>query len=354
MSIAETLEIWYNINSRKLPWRESVSAYHIWLSEIILQQTRVNQGLAYYNRFVERFPDIRALSAAPVDEVLRLWQGLGYYTRARNMHQTAQMIVNKYQGEFPVTYDALLKLKGIGPYTAAAIASIAFNEPVALVDGNVFRVISRLYGIDTPIDTPKGKVVFMQHAQDLLNTDNPGLHNQAMMELGALVCLPRNPRCTECPLVSHCKALKHNTISLLPRKSGKTSMRERFFHYLFINHNGFTYIKRRENKDIWKLLYEFPLIETDRETDFDQLRQTTFWKEFFAKTDERVEPQVQYFRHQLTHQTLHCRFYTIHTASEPALDKHPYLAVKIAEISRYAIPRVIDRFLGNLQHERLL
>lgn len=354
MNIAETLEIWYNKNSRKLPWRESVSAYHVWLSEIILQQTRVNQGLAYYNRFVERFPDIRTLSEAPVDEVLRLWQGLGYYTRARNMHQTAQIIVTGYRGEFPATYSELLKLKGIGPYTAAAIASIAFNEPVALVDGNVFRVISRLFGIDTPIDTPQGKVVFMQYARDLLNRHNPGLHNQAMMELGALVCLPRNPRCSDCPLSAQCKALKDNSISLLPQKIGKTNMRERFFHYLFINQNGYTYIKRRENNDIWKWLYEFPLVETDGETDDDHLRDTPLWKALLAKTDEQVEPHVKYFRHQLTHQTLHCRFYTIRVAHQPGVDKQGYLPVKITEISHYAIPRVIERFLADLQYERPL
>ena len=245
MSISEILINWYHLHKRDLPWRNSESAYHIWLAEIIFQQTRINQGIDYYNKFVSSYPRIQDLAAASLDEVLKLWQGLGYYTRARNMHATAQTIVNEYGGTFPEKSSELLKFKGIGPYTAAAIASMAFNEPVALLDGNVYRVISRLFAISEPVDSAAGKSQFEKIAGRLLDRANPGIHNQALMEFGALVCLPRNPHCSDCVLAGICKANIRGIVESLPLKKGKIRNRDRYFNYLFIHYRGLTYLHKR-------------------------------------------------------------------------------------------------------------
>ncbi|MFZ4583041.1 MAG: A/G-specific adenine glycosylase, partial [Paludibacter sp.] len=231
---SKTLINWYEHNKRELPWRDISDPYRIWISEIILQQTRVNQGISYYLRFVDRFPDVKALATAHEDEVLKYWQGLGYYSRARNLHKTAQIIVEKHNGNFPNSYTEIVQLKGIGAYTAAAICSFAYNQPYGVVDGNVYRVLSRLFAIQTPIDSSQAKNEFSDLATNLLNNSNPGIHNQAIMEFGALQCVPVQPECNTCPFQKTCKAYELDLVDKLPIKASKTKVRERFFNYFFI------------------------------------------------------------------------------------------------------------------------
>ncbi len=282
--IAKIIEKWYEENKRDLPWRNSPSAYKIWLSEIILQQTRINQGISYYNKFIEKYPAIQQLAQAPIEDVLKLWQGLGYYSRARNLHITARRITNDCNGNFPSDYKELLSLNGIGEYTAAAIASMAFNIPVAVVDGNVFRVLSRLYGIKTGITSAAGKKLFRLKAQEILNHKKPGIHNQAMMELGALICLPRNPLCNQCPLNMRCYAYKYRLVNELPVKKVNGKTRERYFHYLHISYRGSTFIHKRQQKDIWNSLFEFPLIETSHYIYPEKLHETEAWHHLLGET----------------------------------------------------------------------
>jgi A/G-specific adenine glycosylase len=261
MNISNTLLAWYNENKRFLPWRETQDAYRIWVSEIILQQTRVAQGLDYYQRFLSTFPTVEHLANACETDVLRVWQGLGYYSRARNMHKAAKTVMQQHQGVFPHSYTDLLSLPGIGPYTAAAIASFAKNQPYAVLDGNVFRVLARLLGIDTPIDSTLGKKLFAALAQEHLDPTQPALYNQAIMDFGALQCTPAAPQCSACPFCERCEAARTGTQHLLPVKKGKTAQRKRYFWY-FIAYNGhFTYLQQRQQKDIWEGLYEPYLIE---------------------------------------------------------------------------------------------
>ena len=256
---ARLLIEWYHEHKRDLPWRNTNDPYLIWISEIILQQTRVAQGYAYYQRFIERFPNLESLAAAEENEVLKYWQGLGYYSRARNLHQAAISV----NGVFPVKYEDILKLKGVGTYTAAAICSFAYNQPHAVVDGNVYRVLSRFFGINEPIDSRKGKKIFASLAHDLLDKIQPALYNQAIMDFGALQCTPLSPDCTVCPFKNRCFAFNHNMVSSLPIKQNKTKTSERFFYYLLIRDNGNIYLNKRTENDIWKNLYELPLIESN-------------------------------------------------------------------------------------------
>jgi len=354
MSVSKIIEKWYHENKRDLPWRKTESPYHIWLSEIILQQTRVVQGLDYYRRFIEKYPAVVDLANAPIDEVLKMWQGLGYYTRARNLHATAQKIVNDYKGSFPRKYEELLKLKGIGAYTAAAIASIAFKEPVALVDGNVYRVLSRLYGIHTPIDTPAGKRVFNNKAAEIFNPANPDVHNQAMMEFGALVCLPKNPGCVNCVLAQVCKAYCEGKTSLLPVKEGKIKARIRYFNYLFIQYNGFTYLNKRNGNDIWNSLYEFPLIESTAPLNFEKLVSLPVWNTLFGDRHLMTVVLPKTYRHQLTHQTLQCSFYAIKIDVASGSPDFSYRQILLKSLPEYPVPRVIDKYLTDLKREGLL
>lgn len=254
---------WYRENQRPLPWRTSPDPYRIWLSEVILQQTRVDQGTAYWLRFVERYPSVTHLAKASEDQVLRLWQGLGYYSRARNLRTAAQQVVKEHDGQFPADHAALLKLKGVGDYTASAIASICFGISEPVVDGNVFRVLARVFGIATPIDSTAGKKEFRALAANLIPTEQPGDHNQAVMELGATVCTPKNPRCDECPLVRKCIAKAEGRIAVLPVKLGKTRTRTRHFNYLLIEAKGGIYMRKRNGRDIWQGLWELPMVETE-------------------------------------------------------------------------------------------
>ena len=295
----ETLLSWYLVNKRDLPWRETKDPYKIWLSEIILQQTRVSQGKAYYLKFIHEFPKVKDLSEAKEQKVLALWQGLGYYSRARNLHAASKDIINKNQGAFPSNYNDLLKLKGIGPYTAAAIASFAFNEAKAVVDGNVFRVLSRIYDISTPINSSKGVKDFQELAQSLLNKKDPATHNQAIMEFGALVCTPKAPRCNDCPMILECNAFKNKTIKTRPLKIRKGSVRSRFFLYkvYYNKEERLLFLKKRKAKDIWQNLYDFQLEEYTDQGAFEE------HVKGFKNRNKTV-----FLDHKLTHQNIKAFF----------------------------------------------
>jgi A/G-specific adenine glycosylase len=262
MDFSTELISWYNDNKRDLPWRNTTDAYIIWLSEIILQQTRVEQGMPYFYRFSEKYPTVTAFAAAHEDEILRLWQGLGYYSRGRNMLKTAQLVQEKYNGVFPTRYDELIRLKGVGEYTAAAISSFAANEVRAVVDGNVYRVLARYFGIDEPINSPKGKKMFQKIADEVLDKARPAMHNQAMMEFGAMLCKPKNPACGICPVRIGCIAFKTNATTYLPVKINKVNVRERFFNYMLISDGKKILMNKRDESDIWANMYDLPLIET--------------------------------------------------------------------------------------------
>jgi A/G-specific adenine glycosylase len=348
-AIARSIEEWYLQNKRDLPWRANSSPYEIWISEIILQQTRVNQGLQYFHRFLERFPTIFHLAEASIEEVLKVWQGLGYYTRARNLHLTAGYIVGHWQGKFPSDYNELLALKGIGEYTAAAIASIAFNIPVALVDGNVIRVIARLYGIDTPISSAETRKEIKRLAGALLNIRNPGIHNQAMMELGALVCLPGNPSCDVCPLADKCLACKQNLVHAIPHRSLARKTKKRYFHYLYILYGQKTFIHQRKQKDIWHSLFEFPLIETKGPLKASAISSHKSWSALLQDCKPNLLHASSLFRHQLTHQTLHVRFYKIIIDKVTPDLSEKYTCIDQKDLYNYPVARITEKYLESIQ-----
>ena len=269
--VASRLLEWYGREGRDLPWRRTRDPYRIWISEVILQQTRVAQGMSYYHRFLELFPDVAALASAPEDLVLKCWQGLGYYSRARNLLAAARRIVETHGGVFPTAYADVRALPGVGDYTAAAICSIAYEEPCAALDGNVFRVLSRLYDLDTPIDTTSGRRTFAALADSLIDRQRPGLYNQAIMDFGALCCLPAQPRCTECPLRDRCLAFAARTVDVRPVKQGRTAVEPRYFNYLHVECGDELVLRRRGAGDIWQGLYEFPLIETPEPVEYTVL-----------------------------------------------------------------------------------
>lgn len=342
--ISDILLHWFAREGRDLPWRRTRDPYRIWLSEVILQQTRVAQGMEYYLRFTERFPDVGALAAAPEDEVLKLWQGLGYYSRARNLHAAARQVVEQFDWVFPRTFAEVRSLRGVGDYTAAAVCSIAYDAPCAVLDGNVYRVLSRLFDIDIPIDTAAGKRAFAQLAQSQLDAARPGLYNQAVMDFGALQCTPAQPHCGDCPLAGRCLALAAGTVSARPVKQGRAKVRDRWFNYLHITCGGETLLRRREGGDIWQGLYEFPLVETASAVDFTELATTEAFRELLCNADWRLVRSVAMPRHQLSHQTLHALFHRIECGVMPA-----FPAVPTASLGDYAVPRLIDRYLIKYQ-----
>jgi A/G-specific adenine glycosylase len=344
MSLTNTLVAWYYQNKRDLPWRNTRDPYKIWLSEIILQQTRVEQGLPYYHKFIDRYPDVQQLADASEDEVLKLWQGLGYYSRARNMQKAAQMIVEKYNGVFPKTYHEIIQLKGIGEYTAAAISSFAFNEAKAVVDGNVFRFLSRYFGINIPINSTEGKKTFSAIAAEILNTDDPGTHNQAIMEFGARQCKPASPNCNMCPLTTSCYALKNNMIDVLPVKLGKTKIRERFLNYFLIKKEDAIYLNKRTQKDIWQNMYDLPLIETTKELSETELMQMQEWKELFGHQKIEIK-NISEVKHVLSHQHLYTRFWKIEFINKKYDISDKYLLVSEESLKHYAFPKLIDSYL---------
>ncbi|MDR3704945.1 MAG: A/G-specific adenine glycosylase [Paludibacteraceae bacterium] len=344
-SFSPIITKWYENNKRELPWRETTDPYKIWLSEIILQQTRVNQGLNYYLRFIERFPDVKALANADEIEILKLWQGLGYYSRARNIHAAARMIVEKHNGIFPTDHKDILLLKGIGDYTAAAITSFAYNEAYAVVDGNVFRVLARIFGIDTPIDSVKGKKEFTLLATDLLDKKQPSLHNQAIMEFGALQCVPMSPACGQCVLNNFCVAYLTDSITDFPKKEQKLKQRERFFNYLFIRENNYTYLNKRTGKDVWHNLYEFPLIETGKAVRWEELVQMEQFKALFGNQQAvEITGNVYQVKHVLSHQIIHTSFYQISVGAASANLKG-YERIEIGGLEDYPVSRLTELFL---------
>lgn len=345
--LSNKLTQWYLINKRDLPWRETNDPYCIWISEIILQQTRVAQGYDYYLRFIKAFPDVVTLANASEHDVLVLWQGLGYYSRARNLHAAAQDIVANYGGVFPNKYADILKLKGIGEYTAAAIASFAFDRPYAVVDGNVYRVLSRLFGISTPIDTTLGKKEFSELANELLDKKNPALYNQSIMEFGALQCSPDNPKCEICPFIETCIAYNEDRTKELPVKQGKTKVKDRFFYYLDIRlkNKDFLFLKKRIQKDIWQNLYELPLIETDKPISIEGLTASPEFKNLFQDLKQiEINPLAITYKHILSHQKIYATFYKITIDEAIYLDK-TYIRVNQSEITNYPISRLVDRYL---------
>lgn len=345
--LSKKLAQWYEQNKRELPWRDTKDPYRIWLSEIILQQTRVNQGLPYYKKFVEVFPTVHSLAKAPEQTVLRLWQGLGYYSRARNLHKCAKRVVDEYNGQFPASFEELKKLPGIGDYTAAAIASIAFGEAVAVVDGNVYRVLSRLFGIDTPTNTPQGKKLFFELANKLVPRSNPDLFNQGIMEFGALYCTPQNPACGECIFSSSCVARKNNLQNVLPVKNRIKKIRKRYFYYFVIQKGKSYLMKKREGKDIWHGLYDFYLVEKTRS--FDPIKILSEDYELKKLMDSRKEPDISgIYKHVLSHQIIFSRFIQIKTSKETlnGAGLKFYTSKKISQLPK---PVLISRFLTDHQ-----
>jgi A/G-specific adenine glycosylase len=345
MDFSGELVQWYLKNKRDLPWRDTTNAYVIWLSEIILQQTRVEQGLPYFNRFVETYPDIVQFAAADEGEILKLWQGLGYYSRGRNMLKTAKMVNELYGGRFPDRYELLLKLKGIGEYTAAAIASFSANEPHAVVDGNVYRVLARFFGIYEPVNSSKGKKVFQLTADELLNKQQPGLHNQAMMEFGAMLCKPKNPGCGVCPVKQGCYALQNNVVAVLPVKLKKLKVRERFFNYFFVTDGEQILMNKRGETDIWANMYDLPLIETASLTTIDELMTLPEFFDFFGG-DAQIENVGQVYKHILTHQRLFVRLIKLN--SKPVKLKEQWFYTPFKNLESLALPKIVFSLLNNL------
>jgi A/G-specific adenine glycosylase len=331
LQFQELITHWYHQNKRNLPWRTTKNAYVIWLSEIILQQTRVEQGLPYFHKFLLHYPTVLDLATADEQEILNDWQGLGYYSRARNLHKTAKEVVEIYKNEFPSTYNELLKLTGIGPYTAAAIASFAFDEAKAVVDGNVYRVLSRVFDIDEAIDSTQGKKTFELLANELIDKKNPAIYNQAIMEFGALQCVPVNPDCFACPLQFQCLAFSNKSITERPVKSKKTKVSSRYFVYLIeLSSDKTIRIEKRKEKGIWQHLYQFPLLEfmsiENKQSYLDGLKSKFISKEY---------------KHILSHQQLFANFAIVEPSNEIPENQ---LEIAVSELSNFPIPRLIDKF----------
>ncbi|WP_341220412.1 A/G-specific adenine glycosylase [Polaribacter atrinae] len=347
MIFSNTLIYWYLQNNRELPWRKTKNPYFIWLSEIMLQQTRVAQGLSYYQKFTTDFPTVFNLANADESTVLKMWQGLGYYSRARNLHFSAKQIANELNGEFPSTYKEIIKLKGIGDYTASAIASICFNEPTAVVDGNVYRVLSRYYGIDTPINSSAGIKEFKTLAQSLIDETQPGTYNQAIMDFGALHCKPQNPLCETCPFSDSCVAFEKKLTKELPVKEKKIKVRKRYFNFLVIKtDNDTTILSERKGKGIWQGLYQFPLIESNKVINKDELILSEEFINLFP-----LETTISLFNpkeivHKLSHQHLYTQFWIVETANSAET------TIKWSEIEKYPVPILIANFLEAFQAEK--
>ena len=347
MKFHKTLIHWYLQNNRDLPWRKTKNPYFIWLSEIMLQQTRVAQGLSYYQKFTTDFPTVFNLAKADESTVLKMWQGLGYYSRARNLHFSAKQIANELNGEFPTTYKEIIKLKGIGDYTASAIASICFNEPTAVVDGNVYRVLSRYYGINTPINSTAGIKEFKALAQSLIDETQPGTYNQAIMDFGALHCKPQNPLCDTCPFSDSCVALEKKLTKELPVKEKKIKVRKRYFNFLVIKtDDDKTILSERKGKGIWQGLYQFPLIESEKIINKEELVSAEEFINLFP-----LETTISLFNskeivHKLSHQHLYTQFWIVETANTAET------TIKWNEIEKYPVPILIANFLEAFQTEK--
>lgn len=339
--LTRTLLDWYAENKRELPWRETADPYLIWISEIILQQTRVAQGYDYFLRFVCRFPDVATLAAASEEEVMKYWQGLGYYSRARNLHAAAKSM----NGVFPKTYREVRALKGVGDYTAAAICSIAYNMPYAVVDGNVYRVLSRYFGIDTPIDSTEGKKVFAALAEEMLDKSSPATYNQAIMDFGAIQCTPQSPACMFCPLADSCAALAAGKVSKLPVKAHKTKTSNRYFNYIYVRMGACTFIHKRTEDDIWKNLFELPLIESDREWTEEEFLQSPAFRSLIAAGETPVvRAVVRNVKHVLSHRIIYASFYEVELP-EDSRSFSGYQRIPAGDLEHYPVSKLIHAFL---------
>lgn len=344
MSFSQKILLWYAENKRDLPWRSTRDPYLIWLSEIMLQQTRVAQGIPYYKKFATHFPTVDHLASASEEKVLKLWQGLGYYSRARNLHTTAKMVVDLYDGSFPETYDELLKLKGVGDYTASAISSICFNEPRAVVDGNVFRVLARYYGIDKAINSTEGVKYFRQLAYEIMDPENIRDYNQGLMEFGSLQCAPKNPDCGTCPLNGSCVALETKKVSILPVKINKTKIKHRYFNYLVpvartLDNEKVTLFRQRTGKGIWQNLWEFPLVESEEEIHTNEIRKKIPEVLGIKKSKNIFSFNENEILHKLSHQHLHTKFWIVETDDE-LLEGVPF-----STLENYPVPVLLADFI---------
>ncbi len=344
MWFSDQIILWYQKNSRKLPWRYTKDPYKIWISEILLQQTKVAQGLPYYYKFLKAFPTIQKLANAKESQVLKLWQGLGYYSRARNLHSTAKHITIERGGKFPTDYQDVLKLKGVGTYTAAAILSFCFEKPYPVLDGNVYRVVSRIYGIYEPIDAYKGKKVFLDKLNNLIDINQPGLFNQAIMEFGALQCVPGIPNCNECIFNSKCHAFNKKVIQQLPKKNKIISTRIRYFNYVMIIDNNSLYLQKRTKRDIWQHLYEPYLIESKKTLNKFEIMSTKEWTQLFS-TEESINVASKVYCHKLTHQTIYARFWVMNSNSPVRIKE--LRKVKRSELKKYPISKLIESYIDN-------
>lgn len=341
MIFSEILTLWYSIHKRNLPWRETKNPYFIWLSEIILQQTQIKQGIPYYETFIGQFPTVHGLANAKEEQVLKLWQGLGYYSRARNLHFSAKYISHELNGEFPKSYKDLIKLKGVGDYTASAISSICYNEKTAVVDGNVYRVLSRYFNIETPVNSSEGITEFKSLAQQQLPKTSLGDYNQAIMEFGAIQCKPVNPNCSECPLQKNCKAFKLRRIKELPVKLKKTKVSKKYFNFLvFLSNDNRTIIEKRTNKGIWQNLYQFPLIESHKSLNRDNLKSNSKIEDLLnGKTYAVSLYNEKEVVHKLSHQHLYTKFWIIE------IDNLPSKGIEISKIKEFPVPILIANFI---------
>ncbi|TJZ60445.1 A/G-specific adenine glycosylase [Sphingobacterium olei] len=344
MSFSEKIISWYTKNGRKLPWRNTNDPYIIWLSEIILQQTRVEQGAPYFDSFVTKYPDVRKFADAEEGDILRLWQGLGYYSRARNMHRAAKLVVAEFQGNFPTRYADVVQLPGVGDYTAAAISSFSVNEKQAVLDGNVFRVLARYFGIAIPINSGEGKKVFKSLAQELISNNNPGVYNHAIMDFGAIHCKPKVPLCETCVFRLECVAYKENRVSELPVKIKGKASRNRFFHY-FVHEKGESILmSKRGDGDVWSNLFELPLIETEDDLDLVGLMQLDEFMTHFEGAD--LLPINGQVKHILSHQNIYARFYRLENLPEVKEKKEEWNYFLSENLDKLAKHKLIFSFLN--------
>ncbi|MCK5136510.1 MAG: A/G-specific adenine glycosylase [Bacteroidales bacterium] len=345
MKIDGIIRGWYEKNRRDLPWRNTGDPYRIWLSEVILQQTRVSQGLDYYLEFTRAFPDVVSLARASEDEVLKKWQGLGYYSRARNLHEAARHVVDRLQGQLPGTYQGLLELKGVGTYTASAIASICFGEPRAVVDGNVSRVISRLFGVEEPVNSTTGGKIIASLADELLDRQDPGTHNQAMMEFGALLCLPVSPDCDACPLKDHCVAWRTGRVEFFPVKIPKQKPVNRWIYYFILRCQGETIITKRGRDDIWPSLYQFPVVESAESIGAEEIigrLNGALLPGAAGVTIHRISDPI---KHQLTHRTIHARFIHVDLGLWPRPLPSGWIKISMDRLDDFPVARLINRYM---------
>ncbi|MCK9613292.1 MAG: A/G-specific adenine glycosylase [Bacteroidales bacterium] len=347
MSFAKKLIKWYHKNKRDLPWRNTDDAYKIWVSEIILQQTRVEQGKSYYLKFIEKYPDIRSLAEADEKELLKLWQGLGYYSRALNMHIAAKQISLMHHGELPESYDEIIKLRGIGKYTAAAILSFAYSQPYPVLDGNVKRVLARIYAVNSDISETGTEKIFYKKLDEILDKKNPSDFNQAIMEFGALHCVPVNPDCKICIFIKECKAFNSGKVDEIPLKKRKSKVKRRYFYYIvpFNNKNNITYtfLMQRGQNDIWKLLFQFPLIETTKPLSILELRKTYEFRKMTRGVKYKISEVSPAYIHKLSHQEIFAVFIQLHISGELHVDK--LIKIKAKDLEDYPVPRLIEKYM---------